>query len=338
MSTFINQEDLERKTLLILRVLNEAGGPLGSRIIARRMKEMGVATSERAVRYHLKFMDERGLTKFIDRHDGRMITELGVDELNQARVRDKVGLAISRIEALSFRTSFNPDTKEGLIPINVSLFRKPDLARAMAVMGEVFDRGLVVSALAALAQEGEKLGEFTVPEDMWGAATVCSIVVNGVMLKAGIPMDSKFGGILQIRDGIPVRFTELIHYSGSSIDPSEVFIRGNMTMIGNAISDGKGTILANFREIPAICRSLAVELINKLHNAGINGVVKMGKIGEAVCEVPVDLNKIGVILMGGLNPAARVREVGIEVENHSMCTVIDYGDLKPFAELYQAVK
>ena len=50
-------------------------------------------------------------------------------------------------------------------------------------------------------------------------ATVCSIVVNGVLLKNGIPMDSKFGGIVQISRGEPLRFVKLIHYSGSSLDP-----------------------------------------------------------------------------------------------------------------------
>jgi len=338
MNIFPNQGDIERKTLLILRVLSEAGGPLGSRIIARRMTELGVAASERTIRYHLKLLDERGLTKFIDRHDGRMITERGVEELAHARVHDKVGLAISRIEALAFRTSFDPLRKRGSVPINVSLFRQEDVPQALTAMEEVFTRGLTVSSLVAGAEAGKKLGDVTVPEGMYGLATMCSIVVNGVMLKAGIPMDSKFGGILQLREGEPVRFTELIHYSGSSLDPSEVFIRGKMTTVGEATRTGSGTILANFREIPSICRSLAGDLIEQLHAVGIEGVLKIGMIGEAVCEVPVDFNKIGMILVGGLNPAARVREVGVEVENSSMCTVMDYEELQSVTELFQQLR
>ena len=46
---------------------------------------------------------------------------------------------------------------------------------------------------------------------------VCSIVINGVLLKNGIPSDSKFGGILQVKNGDPLRFVELIYYSGSSL-------------------------------------------------------------------------------------------------------------------------
>ena len=42
--------DVERKTIAILKVLNDSAQPLGSRIISRRIKEQGVDLGERAVR------------------------------------------------------------------------------------------------------------------------------------------------------------------------------------------------------------------------------------------------------------------------------------------------
>jgi len=66
------------------------------------------------------------------------------------------------------------------------------------------------------------MGDIAVPDGKVGFATVCSIVINGVLLKHGIPIDSKFGGILQMRKGEILRFVELIHYAGSSLDPSEI--------------------------------------------------------------------------------------------------------------------
>ncbi|HOL58976.1 MAG TPA: NrpR regulatory domain-containing protein [Syntrophales bacterium] len=338
MNGILNPEEIEKKTLLILKVLSESSEPVGSRIIARRMRDLGVAVSERSVRYYLKFMDLQGLTKLVDRHDGRMITDHGMTELSHARVKDKVGLSISRIESLAYRTTFDPAKRAGLIPINVSFMRVSDFPKALKLMGEVFSSGLAVSSLLAVAGEGERLGEVSVPPGMMGVATVCSIVVNGVLLKQGIPMDSKFGGILQMRRGVPLRFTELIHYSGSSLDPSEVFIRGNMTTVGEAVSKGEGTVLANFREIPAVCRLAADEVISRLREIGFDGVLKIGKPGESVCEVPVDLNKVGVVLAGGLNPVARVREAGIEVENRAMSTVMEYGELRPFEDFRQEYK
>ena len=59
----------------------------------------------------------------------------------------------------------------------------------------------------------------------------------------------------------------------------------------------------------------------------------MGNSSESVCEIPVELNRIGIVLMGGLNPVAAAEEAGIEVENHAMSTVMEYRDLVKFQEL-----
>ena len=66
-------QDVERKALAILRILNDSREPLGARIIARRLKDHGIELGERAVRYHLKLMDGQGLTRLVGR-DGRLVT------------------------------------------------------------------------------------------------------------------------------------------------------------------------------------------------------------------------------------------------------------------------
>ena len=331
MAAFETRE-VERKVLSMLKVLSSSQEPLGARVIARRLKDHGVELGERAVRYHLKLMDERGLTRTVGR-DGRLITESGIDELKSALVRDKVGFAISRIELLAFRTSFNGEKHTGSVPINISFFQKENFAEALQAMKPAFAAGLCVSDLVAVAREGERLGEITVPDGKIGLATVCSIVVNGSLLKAGVPMDSRFGGILQMREHQPLRFVELIHYAGSSLDPSEVFIRARMTSVREVANSGSGKILTNFREIPALCRPTAEEVVAKLKEAGLGGLLLMGNISEPVCQIPVELNRVGVILLGGLNPVAAAEEAGIEAENHAMSTVIDYQNLIKFWEL-----
>jgi len=333
-----NPEDIERKILLILRILNEAQQPLGARIIARRMQDYGIALSERAVRYHLKMMDERKLTTLAGRRDGRNVTDLGVSELGEARVQDKIGFAISRIEILAYRTTFNPKTRKGLLPVNVSLIQKNQFREALSVMKPVFEAGLCAGELIATVAEGNRLGDILVPQGKVGFATVCSVVINGVLLKNGIPMDSKFGGILQMKNRQPLRFVEVIHYSGSSLDPSEAFIRAKMTSVGEVIQNGEGKILANFREIPAPSRPVADKIVAGLKNAGIRGVLSIGEIGEPICQTPVDLNKIGMILIGGLNPVACAQETGIEMDNRAMSTLMPYEDLRSFEELFREWK
>jgi len=327
------QQNIERKILLILRILRDAQAPLGARIIAGRMQAHGITMSERTVRYHLKTMDEKGLTRLVGHRNGRIITSPGIEELGNALVQDKLGFVISRIEDLAFRTTFNPSKARGLVPVNITLFPKRLFGEALGVMGMAFKKGVCVSDLVAVGREKERLGGMLVPEGKVGLATVCSIVINGVLLKTGVPMDSKFGGILQIKNGKPIRFTDLISYSGSSLDPSEAFIRAKMTSVLDVAKRGEGKILANFREVPLVCRSNVEKTLPKLEEVGIGGVILVGESSEPVCQVPVDMNKIGLILMGGLNPVACAEEAGIETENRAMSTVMEYRELCKFEDI-----
>jgi len=324
--------DVERKVNAILRVLSQSEEAVGARLISREMKKQGIDLTERAVRYHLKLMDERGLTESAGR-DGRLITPAGLEELRNALVADKVGLFSNRVEVTAFRTTFDWRSRSGLVPTNQSLFDEEDFPRALKAMRGAYKAGISVGDLAAVARSGEKLGDNTIPQGKIGFATVCSAVLSGALLKAGVPMDSRFGGILQIRNHRPLRFIELIYYSGTSLDPSEIFIRGKMTNVLEAARTGEGKVLANFAEVPGQCRPLVSDMISRLNEANLGSLALMGNIGEPVCEIPVDPNRVGIVLLGGLNPVAAAEEARIPAENTSICTVLDYGQLKSIWDL-----
>ena len=326
--------EVEREKVAILRILGDHPGAIGSNIIARRLKDKyNIELSERAVRYHLRLLDERGLTQKVSRRDGRDITRQGLEELKNAMVADKVGFVIDKIELLSCRASFDINRRQGMVPINISVFPREKFRSALKAMAGAFKAKLCVSDLVAVAEEGERLGDMLVPEGNTGLVTVCSIVVNGALLKEGIPMDSRFGGLLQLKNNEPWRFTELIEYAGSSLDPSEILIASRMTRIREVLSSGDGTILANFREVPAVSIPVVEVVMKKLGEAGIGGLTMMGEVGKPVCEVPVGLNKVGVVLTGGLNPVAAAVEAGINVANIAMGGLIDYKELKSFWDL-----
>jgi HTH-type transcriptional regulator, global nitrogen regulator NrpRI len=326
-------KDVERKTLAILKILQNLQKPAGARIIAQHLEGYGVSLSERAVRYHLKMMDERGLTALVGTQDGRIITDKGIAEVKNALVKDKVGLCITKIELLAYRTDFDIENRRGNIPVNVSIFPENNFNKALRAMRPAFDKGFCVSRLVAVAGAGQNIGDVSIPEGKVGFATVCSIVVNGTLLKAGIPMDSRLSGILQMENRKPVRYTDIIHYNGSSLDPSEIFIRAKMTSVMEAVNTGNGEVLANFREIPAICLPLMERVTEGLKTSGMDGILARGNPSEPVCEISVDQNKIGLILIGGLNPVAAAQESGIEAENHCMSTIVDYQSLTDFSDL-----
>ena len=332
--TFTTQ-NVEKKTFSILKVLANSPQPLGSIVIARKLRDLGVDLGQRAVRYHLKVTDDNGLTHLAGRRDGRQITQLGLKELKQGMVKEKVGFSITRIEQLAVLTTFDADKRAGLVPVNVSFIRRRDFKKALQIMAPVFSARLCASRLVMEARSGEQIGDIMVPEDTAALVTVCSIVVNGALLRACVPVNARFGGLLQMWGHQPWRFVDLIHYTGCSLDPAEVFIKAKMTSVGQVVKNGQGSLLANFHEIPAICRPKAGDISLKLNKAGMNGIFIIGGVSEPVCEMPVEPGRAGMVVIGGLNPLAAVQEAGIEVESHAMSALIEYKKFVPFEELYK---
>jgi repressor of nif and glnA expression len=262
-----------------------------------------------------------------------MLTAQGLEELKIALAPEHVGFVLEKLETLAFQTTFNPKTRTGLVPINTSLIAKDKLKKALAVIDEAYQAGFCVSELIAVAQPGEKLGSVIVPEGKVGIGTICSVVVNGVLSKSGVPISSKFGGVLELRAPKQERFVAIIYYEGTSLDPSEQYIRARMTSVREAAKTGKGRILANFREIPAPSRAIVSEKMAEMKEAGIGGVYRLGNTSESICQIPVGPNRVGIVFLGGLNALAAVSEAGIEVDNNSESGVIDFKRLVRYRKI-----
>jgi len=324
--------DTERKIVSILKILSKSSEPLGSITIARQLEREGIFLSERAVRYHLRIADERGYTQPLGR-DGRTITSAGLAEVKEALAPEQLGFIREKLEMLAFQTTFDPRERTGQLSINTSLIDKSKFKVAISAMKDAFKAGICVSELVATASEGERLGSVVVPIGKIGLATVCSVVINGVLLKAGVPTEYKYGGVLEVRNLEPRRFVAIIDYSGTSLDPSEQFIRARMTTVGEAARTGDGKIIGVFRTVPAPARAIVEEKIAMLKEAGINGVFKLGETSESICQIPVGLNRIGIVQLGGLNPVAAAVEAGVEIENIAESGLIDFENLRSFWEL-----
>ena len=106
-----------------------------------------------------------------------------------------------------------------------------------------------------------------------------------------------------------------------------------MTDVGAAAGAGNGKILANFREIPAPSRAVAQEVIDALKEAGISAVYVLGNTSEPVCQIPIGMDRVGMVLLGGLNPVAAAVEAGIEVESIAESGMVDFQQLTSFWQL-----
>ena len=323
---------LKRKIVSILTILREAEKPLGGTKIAQKLKEVGYDLSQRTARYYLKKMDKEGLTQNLGKK-GRTITPQGEREIKSSFVIDKVGFVASKIDTLTYQMDFSLRKLKGKIILNVSTMDRSDFQKAVPYIQQVFRAGLGMGQFVSLGFPGDKIGNKTIEDSTIAFGTVCSVTVNGILLKEGIHTTSRFGGILELYKGRPLRFTEIINYDGSSIDPLEIFIKGKMTNVHQAALSGNGKIGVGFREVPSIALPKVEKIRKKLDQVGLGGILMIGKPGRPLLDIPVSEGRVGMIVAGGLNPLAAVEECGISTENSAMGTLFDFGKLIPFWEL-----
>lgn len=318
---------VQRKLIAILKIIHESHTPVGARLIADRMNLQGYDIGERAVRYHLRILDERQLTKRIG-YDGRIITKRGLNEIDNALVGDRVGFIITKIERLMLATTFDPETKQGNVIINISVIDKNDFDNTMKIIRQVIHNGYPFSPYIKVLEEGTVISDIEVMEGKIGIATMCSITIDGILSKNGIPSDPKYGGLLEVKDNMPICFEDVIVYSGTTIDPMRIFIKKKMTRVLDTVNTGSGKLLANLREIPGSALSRAEEVLDLVAKARIGGIARIGTPGESVLNSVVGAGKAGIVVYAGTNVMGAVSEIGIKVATYPISAVIDFGDLK----------
>ena len=138
--------EVQRKRTNILRILDEAGRPLGGTKIARLLREAGIDLKQRMVRNYLETLDASGQTVNLGRR-GRRITDLGRQELSQAVIIDKVGFIDARADDLAFRMSLDLTRRTGTVIVNISTVPADQLRVAKIVAARAMNAGLGMGRL-----------------------------------------------------------------------------------------------------------------------------------------------------------------------------------------------
>lgn len=322
----------KKKELAILAVLKGSDRPVSSATITQLLSGQGQHISERTVRLYLQHLDEEGLTRTVGKR-GRKITERGLNELDSSRIMERVGFLSARIDQMTYRMKFDLTTKSGTVVINVTIVEPRQVLSCVDMICQVFEQGFAMGHLVTVLGPGEHSGHIVIPEGMIGIGTVCSITLNGVLLQHGIPTNSRFGGVLELRDKKPVRFVEIIMYDGTSIDPLEVFIRSGMTNYIGAIKNGNGRIGVGFREFPAESREMVEAIADKLEKAGLGAFMCIGRPGQPLIDIPVSEGRVGAIVIGGLNPVSILEESGFRVHSRALSGLMDFSRLFHYEEM-----
>jgi len=324
-----NKRNIE---LAILRVLADENEPQSGNRIAEVLAGQDSSLSERTIRLYLQRLDEEGLTEARGRQ-GRIITEKGRSMLEARRFSNRVGYLSVKIDKMTYAMDFDLALHRGKVIINTAIVERGAFRRNLREIEAVFEKGYAMGTMVNLVEAGEEAGSIVVPPGYVGFCTVCSVTLNGVFLKHGVPMRSLFSGLLELENGEATGFVEAINYDGTSLDPLQLFIRARMTDYLGAVRDGNGRIGAGFREIPEESYPLALGLAEKLEAIGLNGFFRIGKPSRDLLNIPVREGCCGIIVIGGLNPVAVLEESGTTVQHHALSGYMEYNRMFPYTEL-----
>lgn len=305
-----------QRLLDILGILRYSKEPLGATIIARRLEKSGYDIGERMVRNYLQILDEMGFTKKSGRL-GRIITEEGIAELNAEKIHERMRFIKSVMQDLAYQVTYNHLTRDGDIIINISLIGAEMLKRSLSVLKRVYESGWMINPLIKVFSAGEEVCGANIPKGKVAICTVCSINIDGILVSRGIPIDPIYGGIVEVRENKPEKFVEIIRFDSSSLDPLELFMAKGMTSVLKVAEEGRGRILANYREIPASSRKEAMEILDQI-NTIFKGIMMVGESGEKVLGLHPSARSCGIAVIGGLTPIAAIEESGIETETRAI--------------------
>jgi HTH-type transcriptional regulator, global nitrogen regulator NrpRI len=311
-------QETDRKMMEILRILADRSEVLGAKTIAEELRKKGYDLGERAVRYHMRILDEKGFTERIG-YAGRRITPEGIKELEKGLIYDQVDFIFAKFEDMMYQTTLNPTTGLGKVVVNSSTFSYDE--EIMGIIKNIFNKGVAVSPYVKIitpeADESQMVME-----------TICGTTIDGMILKAGIPVVPKFGGLVEVVDHIPKTFTELIAYKKTSMTPLEAFTDNEMTSVLKLVDSGSGNIPANFRLIPATARDDAIKLFKNLQKIGVSGLLKIGKAGESVLGIPVDKDMVGIAVIGGISPLCAAKEAGYDVDIKMAENAVEFSEME----------
>jgi len=222
------------------------------------------------------------------------------------------------IEDFAIQVTFDPIAGDGKVVYNLSLIKNEDLDYAISVLKDANKTGISVSGMVKFYSSGEKVADFVIPKGCTGICTMCSITFDGLLIRRGIPINPIGGGVVEIENRTPIRFTHIILYEHTTIDPLQVLISQKTTSITNVMRRGSGNILANIREFHMESEHLVGNVLDELSSSSYSGILEVGMPNLSLLGVPVSPQYVAIAAIGGTNPMAAIREGGRWIQIQAM--------------------
>jgi repressor of nif and glnA expression len=229
----------------------------------------------------------------------------------------------NKIEDYALQVTFDPAAGEGNVVYNLSLIRNEDLDFTIGILKDANKTGVSVSGLVKFFASGETVSDFTIPQGRTGVATMCSITFDGLLIRRGIPINPIGGGVVQVENRTPLRFTHIILYEHTTIDPLQVLISQKTTSVTDVMRKGSGNMLANIREFHMEAEPLVGVVLDELADSHYTGILEVGMPNLPLLGVPVSPQYVAIAAVGGTNPMAAIRESGRWVQTQAMKGLMD---------------
>lgn len=294
----------ERKYVEILRILKDHAEPMGAKRLSELMADRGYVLSDRAVQYYLSYLDAMGFTEKVG-NQGRILTREGIAESENALVEDRIGFVISKLERLAFRSTFDPLSGTGDVAYNLTTIPGEQLEGVCSAFDEVIRKGLGFFSSYHIVDRDPRI-----PAGSVGIMTICSITMDGVLQRRGVPVRMAYGGRLAVVGGEPSEFLDLIGYRGTTIDPLQLFISAGLTSISTMVETSGGTVLANVREVPVAAGPQVIELSAQMRSCGFVYPVRMG---TSLFNLRPDPYRLSIVAYSGLNYIGNAVERGYRI-------------------------
>jgi len=325
-------EKIQQNRDHILRVLSASGSRLHSGEISSLLQARTIHLNARTIRLYLAEMQKEGLVDASGRK-GCLITEAGEKQIKAKKITEHIGYMSAHIDRLTWLMDYSFQYPQGNVVVNLSIIPLEVMQSHISAFLEVFRQGYAMGELIGFLKEEEIYQGMEIPKNHIGILTVCSITLNRILLNEGIPVRSLFSGLLELENKQPRAISELISYSATSINPLQLFIQAGMSDYLGAITTGTGRIGIGFREAPAESYEHLKKLQTLSKKKHMGAFMEIGPPNAPLYNVPVSPGYCGIIVVGGLNPAAVFYEKGEKIFSKATAGLYPAKDLFHYSEL-----
>jgi repressor of nif and glnA expression len=231
------------------------------------------------------------------------------------------------IDDFAMQVTYNPATNEGKLVYNLSFVKNEDLEFVIGILRDSYKTGLAASGLVRFLPSGERIGDSVVPDGQTAVLTVCSVTLDGLLIRRGVPINPIGGGVVEIENRVPIRFIHMILYEHTTIDPLQVLNSQRLTSVTSVMRKGSGKILANIREFHMEAEPLVGEVLDELADSSFIGILEVGMPNVPLLGVPVSPQFIAIACVGGTNPLAAIKEGGRYVQTNALKGLIDVSEM-----------